>query len=80
MGGGEGGSCAWAFREEQGSWAKQAVAKGTGAQRGGQPSRSGKVPSGEAEGVGAESAESLVECYHAPEGGKWFPAVGKGRG
>ena len=56
------------------------MAKGTGAQRGGQSSRSGKVPSGEAEGVGAESAESLVECYHAPEGGKWFPAVGKGRG
>ena len=45
MGGGEGGSCAWAFREEQGSWAKQAVAKGTGAQRGGQPSRLGnQVP------------------------------------
>lgn len=56
------------------------MAEGTGAQRGGQPRRTGKVPSGKAEGVGAEPAESLSECYQAPEGGKWFPAVGKGRG
>ena len=54
------------------------MAEGTGAQRGDQLSRTGKVPSGKAEGVGAEPAELLSECYQAPEGGKWFPAVGKG--
>ena len=38
------------------------------AQRGGQPSRTGKVPSGEAGGVGVEPAEWLAEGYQASEG------------
>lgn len=50
--------------------------RGDGAQRGGQLSRTGKVPSGEAEGVGAEPAEWLVECSQAPEGRTVVPGCG----